>query len=219
MRFFICAIWVFVRYGLDADLMVLGLLSHEPHFCLLREEVKFGGRNNKRESTAETKTWHLMSLTLFREYVAFEFESIRPLLKFDYDFERLLDDWVLLGFFVGNDFLPHLHDFHIGEDILPFIYGCYKKTIVKLDGWITDGGLLNFERLQVLLDELSHFDRERFSENYTDLRWMAGKSKNKQAGTSPPQDLHPYLCPTNITARVLCILFRVLATRVHAHYY
>ena len=32
-------------YGLDADLMVLGLLTHEPHFCLLREEVKFGGRN------------------------------------------------------------------------------------------------------------------------------------------------------------------------------
>lgn len=29
-------------YGLDADLIVLGLLSHDPHFCLLREEVKFG---------------------------------------------------------------------------------------------------------------------------------------------------------------------------------
>ena len=30
-------------YGLDADLVMLGLLSHDPHFCLLREEVKFGG--------------------------------------------------------------------------------------------------------------------------------------------------------------------------------
>lgn len=38
-------------YGLDADLIMLGLLSHDPHFCLLREEVKFGpqrGKSNTR---------------------------------------------------------------------------------------------------------------------------------------------------------------------------
>lgn len=35
-------------YGLDADLIMLGMLSHDPHFCLLREEVTFGRqRKNK----------------------------------------------------------------------------------------------------------------------------------------------------------------------------
>lgn len=37
-------------YGLDADLIMLGLLSHDPHFCLLREEVKFGPASKSKGS-------------------------------------------------------------------------------------------------------------------------------------------------------------------------
>ena len=39
----------------------------------------------------------------------------QDIISFDYDFECLLDDWILLGFLVGNDFLPHLPSFHINE--------------------------------------------------------------------------------------------------------
>jgi len=35
-------------YGLDADLIMLGLLSHDPHFALLREEVSFGPSKTKK---------------------------------------------------------------------------------------------------------------------------------------------------------------------------
>ena len=36
-------------------------------------------------------------------------------LSFGYDLERIIDDWVLMGFLVGNDFLPHLPNMHIRQ--------------------------------------------------------------------------------------------------------
>lgn len=55
-------------------------------------------------------------------------------LKFGYDLERIIDDWVLLGFLVGNDFVPHLPNMHIQLDVLPYLWGIYKDLLPSLDG-------------------------------------------------------------------------------------
>ena len=120
-------------YGLDADLLMLGLCTHDPHFSLLREEVRFGGKKNQksRTPTAEETTFHLLHLSLLREYLDYEFQELK---KLDfYNLENIIDDWVLMGFLVGNDFIPHLPHMHINKGALPELYDTYKAVLLYLD--------------------------------------------------------------------------------------
>ncbi|KAK3750242.1 hypothetical protein QZH41_017409 [Actinostola sp. cb2023] len=164
-------------YGLDADLMMLGLSSHEPHFSLLREEVRFG-KTSKRIEKPENITFHLLHLSLFREYLDWEFYALKDSLSFPYDLERIIDDWILMGFLVGNDFIPHLPHLHINHNALPMLYRVYTQVLPTLDGYLHDGGVLNLGRFEKYLIALSKLDREKFDEIFVDMKWFEAKTKH-----------------------------------------
>ncbi|XP_019609140.2 5'-3' exoribonuclease 1 isoform X3 [Rhinolophus sinicus] len=166
-------------YGLDADLIMLGLTSHEAHFSLLREEVRFGGKKTQRVCAPEETTFHLLHLSLMREYIDYEFSVLKDKITFKYDIERIIDDWILMGFLVGNDFIPHLPHLHINHDALPLLYGTYITILPELGGYINESGHLNLPRFEKYLVKLSNFDREHFSEVFVDLKWFESKVGNK----------------------------------------
>ncbi|XP_041119571.1 5'-3' exoribonuclease 1-like isoform X2 [Polyodon spathula] len=180
-------------YGLDADLIMLGLTSHEPHFSLLREEVRFGGKKSQKRITApEETTFHLLHLSLMREYIDYEFSAVRGKIAFEYDLERIIDDWILMGFLVGNDFIPHLPHLHINHDALPLLYRTYISVLPKLEGYINDNGNLNLVNFEKYLEKLSEYDREHFNEVFVDLKWFESKVGNKYlneaAGTAAEEE-------------------------------
>ncbi|GFG29513.1 hypothetical protein Cfor_05064, partial [Coptotermes formosanus] len=164
-------------YGLDADLIMLGLCSHEPHFSLLREEVKYGRKaKQQRTSTPEETKFFLLHLSLMREYLELEFGALKTVLSFPFDIEKIIDDWVLMGFLVGNDFIPPLPDMHIINGALPTLYKAYIDVLPTLGGYINESGMLNLERFQKYMERLSAFDFEQFRETYADLKYFQGKT-------------------------------------------
>ena len=169
-------------YGLDADLIMLGLLSHDPHFCLLREEVTFG-RQAKKTKELEHQNFYLMHLCIVREYLELEFQEVKDnkALGFAYDMERIIDDFILMAFFVGNDFLPNLPNLHINEGALALMFQKYKEILPRLGGYINEEGVINLQRLEVLLDALSDVEHRFFEAEYQDAKWIQAKKRDEGA--------------------------------------
>ena len=149
-------------YGLDADLIMLGLLSHDPHFALLREEVLFGPQRNRRPTSVEGQTFYLLHLSLVREYLEMEFDDLRDKLPFAFDLEKIIDDYILLHLFVGNDFLPHLPGLHINEGALELLFDIYRRILPRCEGYLNEQGTLRPERLELILQELCAYERQQF---------------------------------------------------------
>ncbi|KAG8762834.1 hypothetical protein FRC11_007551 [Ceratobasidium sp. 423] len=167
-------------YGLDADLIMLGLLSHDPHFCLLREEVKFGPQKNKSKGSLETQSFYLLHISLLREYLDLEFQSLTSTLPFEYDLERIIDDFVLIAVFIGNDFLPHLPDLHIHENALERLFDIYKAVLPNAGGYLNESGEIHRGRLQMILDELATGEVDVFEKETSDSQWYKGKQRKYQ---------------------------------------
>ena len=71
-----------------------------------------------------------------REYIDHEFGSLNEgrKLDFGYDLESIIDDWILMGFLVGNDFLPHLPHLHINKGALSELFNTYKRVLPTMGG-------------------------------------------------------------------------------------
>ncbi|KAK1761141.1 exoribonuclease 2 [Echria macrotheca] len=170
-----------VIYGLDADLIMLGLLTHEPHFRVLREDVFFQdakarlckicgqkghderncrgeakekqGEFDEKDKVLSLKPFIWLHVSVLREYLAVELNV--PGLPFKFDIERAIDDWVFMCSFVGNDFLPHLPALEIREHGIDTLNAIWRDNLPTMGGYLTQDGRVNLERAQVIMSGLA----------------------------------------------------------------
>jgi 5'-3' exoribonuclease 2 len=169
-------------YGADADLIMLGLSTHELNFAIIRETIEVKsqkkclncGKNGHVDIECDVKDkthsgtiklaksvkFQFVKINIVREYLYLEFKDIH--LPFPYDFERIIDDFVFLCFFVGNDFLPHLPSLHIGEGALDALMVIYKNLLPSLGDYLTNNGVIDFTKVDVIFNDIAKIEEEFF---------------------------------------------------------
>ena len=133
----------------DADLVLLGLLLHSPHVSLLREyqEVRppRGKRPRPREHTA--LKYDFLLLAVVREYLYADFKGV--VASSGADFEKMLDDFVVLCSLMGNDFLPSIPSIQVREGALDELVAVYKR---HFEGhFVEEGRNIDYVRLAKII--------------------------------------------------------------------
>ncbi|CAD7697939.1 unnamed protein product [Ostreobium quekettii] len=163
-----------VLYGLDADLIMLALATHEPHFAILREVVfmpqktdprdnltaAFGTPDPGNKPSIAKKPYQLLFIHILRAYLNLELH--RDDLPFEWDEERVLDDFVFLCFFVGNDFLPHSPTLEIREGGIDLLMRRYRENLPRLGGFLCNGSKVNLQRVEMLVQEVAKEEEDIF---------------------------------------------------------
>jgi len=195
-----------VLCGADADLIMLGLATHEPNFTIIREEFKPNkprpcdicgqiGHEMKdclgleKEVSSEHDAisvpfaaeveFIFVRLNVLREYLEKELEM--PNLPFKYELERAVDDWVFMCFFVGNDFLPHLPSLEIREGAIDRLVELYKRTVYKTGGWLTDSGIPDLTRVQLIMSDLGEVEDSIFkNRQQNEVRFKERQKQQKR---------------------------------------
>ncbi|GJQ09891.1 hypothetical protein GpartN1_g1682.t1 [Galdieria partita] len=153
-------------YGLDADLIMLSLVTHEPHFILLRERTDlsklFASKkgNFGVEATPLDRCisgeFEFFSIGVLREYLDREFCKL-PITF--YNLENCIHDFIFMCFLVGNDFLPQLPTLNIAEGALDTMLTLYKKLLPLFGGYLIENGNIVMERLEIFLSKLGLLER------------------------------------------------------------
>ncbi|CAF3720070.1 unnamed protein product [Rotaria socialis] len=206
-----------VLCGADADLIMLGLATHEPYFTIIREEFKpnkprpcdicgqLGHEMKECKGIAKEKfgthdeltapknygetRYIFVRLSILREYLYRDLE-IRFQLPFEWDLERAIDDWVFMCFFVGNDFLPHLPSLEIREGAIDRLIRIYKDNVPKFQGYLTENGIPNMERVEIILTSIGRMEDEIFMKRHESDQQQRQRERSRSNNYQSPNKRH-----------------------------
>lgn len=156
--------------GLDADLIFLSLATHERHFRVLREDVFWLEKEERSVCSVCNAKGHTPGNCVapeFPPHIYLDISTLRNYLQSEFvramdcggNFERLLDDWIFICFFVGNDFLPSVPCLDIRVNAIESLTGIYLSTFAQRRVYLTEASKINYKELSNFLFELARIEK------------------------------------------------------------
>jgi 5'-3' exoribonuclease 2 len=197
-------------YGLDADLIMLGLSTHEPRFVILREVVfqPTGGPDRSDPKVAAAAAMQAQAeaqqqggnagndddeaskpQVAKKPYQFLMVNVLREYLErelsvptpFPMDKERLYDDFIFMCFFVGNDFLPHMPTLEIREGAIDLLMVTYRRLLPTL-GYLVEGAHVHLDRVEAFILDVSTHEEAIFQKRMRMLRRQKDRRQHQQNG-------------------------------------
>ena len=132
----------YVIYGLDADLIFLALSTNSDKIYLLREANEI----NKKESK---EVLNHISIKIMRKSIVnsiHKYLSKEETFEYELDDIKIVNDFIFMCYFLGNDFLPHIPSLNIHNSGIENLIINYSKTIKEL--------ILENNKIIYLIDEI-----------------------------------------------------------------
>ena len=94
---------------------------------------------------------------------------------------RIITDYILLCFFLGNDFMPHFPALNIRTDGMARLLETYKDTIRNKNLYLTDGKGIVWKNLKKLLSALAENEHDYIKIEYGKRRKQRPRLINKDS--------------------------------------
>ena len=162
-----------IIYGLDADLIMLSLVSQKNNIYLLREKTEYGSFSFQFE---DYKFLYLdiniLKISILNEMIPL-IPDINTNLGNDANNDLLIcliNDYVFINFLIGNDFIPKIPWFSFinnFNDTLLYtycrLYNQHRQFLINYDNKLS----INNQMLYLLLESLSYIEEDEIKTYYS----------------------------------------------------
>jgi 5'-3' exonuclease len=143
-----------VIYGLDADLIFLSLSSNFSSLYLLREGEQFG-KNNIQFNYVDIDQTKVTINMIINEKIAKENDDNDD----NNNNDNYVNDFIVICYFLGNDFIPHLPSIDIKKDGMDILLNAYADMNLYTNDKLLDKNYnLNITSLKIFLKSLASIE-------------------------------------------------------------